>query len=235
MNYYSRYRRILEVKAMDKARKQYAASHRVMAELDRFIEDFKSTHEDFGLRHFKHFSLQHYSYQKHISEFCKLIVSVQQREDLMPVKKAQFKEMIKEYNLMMKEELFSDREVNFPHNMGWGFIGKGEARYDDLKINWKETNARKKMIYHLNEHTDGYWFGMRWERPRNVPFMRFLLTKLVRDELSQCIRDGLRFSRYYSAYSMASQGFRKPRQQKRDAIHQRPDSYSPVVPEDTFG
>lgn len=204
MNYYSRYRRELEVQAIEKARKKYAASHRVMAEIDKFIEEFKNTHEDFGLTRFKHYNTQHYNYKKHIIEFVKLVRSIQKKEDLMPVSFKQFTEMIIEYNLMIKEELYADKEVDFPSNMGWAFIGKGKIDYDHLRIDWKNTMKYGKNVYHMYDETDGYWFGFRWEKPKGCKYLNLKLMDHNKSELARKINDGLRFSRNYDMYTRAS-------------------------------
>ena len=59
------------------------------------------------------------------------------------------------------------KEFKMPYRLGTLRIKKKKMNYskkNKLKINWLETNKHKKVIYHLNDHTDGFNYRWFWSK-----------------------------------------------------------------------
>lgn len=96
---------------------------------------------------------------------------------------------------------------------------KQKLKYDDngkivkseLPVNWKETKElwikdskareKKTLIYHLNDHTDGYRYRLTY-RYHNPPFKAFYrysfrASRILNRTLSSYLQDPFRTSDYY--------------------------------------
>ena len=84
-------------------------------------------------------------------------------------------------------EYFLDHggNIKFPCNCGTLDITSRETPYGDasrMPIDWKSTNERGKIIYHLNEHTNGKRFKIIWDKP-NIKHGDYYMFKIKRDWL----------------------------------------------------
>jgi hypothetical protein len=97
---------------------------------------------------------------------CTLIDSYKIYEDFYKVGYKKYREICEEFNKrIINKILLKATEFKMPYRLGTLRIKKKKMNYSEkqrnkLKINWKATNKNKKVIYHLNDHTNG--FNYRW-------------------------------------------------------------------------
>ena len=83
-----------------------------------------------------------------------------------------------------------------PHRLGSLRILKKEMNYsagkNKLKINWQETNKHKKVVYHLNDHTDGFNYRWFWSKKnaivKNKTIYSFQATRTNKKKISFFIK-----------------------------------------------
>jgi hypothetical protein len=57
------------------------------------------------------------------------------------------------------------RMFHMPFAMGDAYIEKVKLDYNNkLPINWELTSKAGKVIYHFNEHSDGYKYILKWNK-----------------------------------------------------------------------
>jgi hypothetical protein len=89
--------------------------------------------------------------------------------------------LIKEYLSMLMGRILDSDTVELPHNLGRLRIRKEPIKYykvnkgriNCLKIDYEKFNSlkkegKKKLVFHLNEHSEGCEFKFYWERPKFV-------------------------------------------------------------------
>lgn len=88
-----------------------------------------------------------------------------------------WKNIIYTYNEMFKLHILETGErIKFPMGLGELSIIKKKRKsrkgpnneYNNLPIDWAKTKLKGKTIYHLNHHTDGYFFGWIWFKSRAI-------------------------------------------------------------------
>ena len=59
---------------------------------------------------------------------------------------------------------------HMPYRLGKFFVLKEKIDLDRLAqaIDWEKTNKYGKIIYHLNEHTNGYKYSYQWEKKKSA-------------------------------------------------------------------
>jgi hypothetical protein len=81
-----------------------------------------------------------------------------------------FKEYTKINNLFWKEVSHSivdeGRTFHMPYNVGDTYVRKEKIDYnkDRLPIDWQLTTQTGKVIYNLNEHSEGYKYELKWNK-----------------------------------------------------------------------
>lgn len=101
------------------------------------------------------------------NNFCKKYPSISLSFD-------EWKTIIYGFNESFKEYLLETGDkARFPYGVGEMAINKkkrkpivtfnGKDRVN-LPVDWKKTKAKGKVIYLMNHHTDGYFFGWKWFR-----------------------------------------------------------------------
>ena len=90
--------------------------------------------------------------------------------------------------------LYESGAFKMPYGLGTVIIGKYKPKtYNrkSLSIDYKSTKLYDKLIYHLNEHSDGYKFRMHWSKiPVTFPDMyryQLSLTRSNKRELAKLI------------------------------------------------
>ena len=66
-------------------------------------------------------------------------------------------------------------------------------KLNNKAIDWAATNKYGKVIYHLNEHTDGYKYSFQWDKQTNLPnlfFYRLVQTRNNKRRLAKLIKSG---------------------------------------------
>jgi len=126
---------------------------------------------------------------------------------------SEFKELIKKFHqFTMNEVVEKGKEVKLPSNMGSLCVrgNKWKVKYDkngkptNLPVDWKSTKAYwkrnedarklKKLIYYLNDESDGYIYSLTWNRrgikTNNAWFYSFKSAVNHRKKLSRLAKTG---------------------------------------------
>ena len=90
-----------------------------------------------------------------------------------------------------------NRTFRMPFRLGEFFILKEKIDLNKLNsraIDWEKTNRYGKIIYHLNEHTDGYKYSYQWDKKDtklpNLYFYRLVPTRTNKRRLARLIKSG---------------------------------------------
>jgi len=113
----------------------------------------------------------------------------------------------KEYSriafLFFKEillHLLDGGEVKFPGGLGLFKIVKKPRRFDNLRVDWKstkdmweknpKTKENKKLVYHLNDHTRGYYYRFFWSKGivTNISAYSFVPVRKAQRDLASRIK-----------------------------------------------
>ena len=71
------------------------------------------------------------------------------------------------------------RQFHMPFNVGDTYVEKSKLDYNNrLPIDWELTTRTGKVIYNLNEHSDGYKYELKWNKKVCV-FINNYLYRLV--------------------------------------------------------
>ena len=111
------------------------------------------------------------SKEKQVS--CTLVQSYKEYDDYYKVGYKKYRSICEDFNkLIIDEILLKAKEFKMPYRLGSLRILKKEMNYsvgkNKLKINWFETNKNKKVIYHLNDHTDGFNYRWFWSKKKAI-------------------------------------------------------------------
>ena len=115
-----------------------------------------------------------------------------------------YKKVCKEFN----KEIFTDIiEDNLPFKMpcrlGVLRVKKSKMNYKDknkLKVDWKTSKEANKIVYHLNDHTNGYKFRFWWEKRgpiKNLSVYSFTPIREYKRLLSSILKDKNRTIDYF--------------------------------------
>lgn len=96
-----------------------------------------------------------------------------------------FKAVLTEFNRTVRDLLLEGSGAfKMPHKMGLLCIGKYKPKHYNskgLSIDFKTTRELGKVIYHLNEHSNGYKYRLFWSKPHPNPFPMYKYeAKMVR-------------------------------------------------------
>jgi hypothetical protein len=95
--------------------------------------------------------------------------------------------------------LLDGNECKLPAGLGLFKIVKKKRELTKLRPDWKATKelwaksadakAAKKIVYHLNEHTKGYYYKFYWKKGRvsNVSVYSFIPVRSAKRSLASCI------------------------------------------------
>jgi len=84
-------------------------------------------------------------------------------------------------------------EVKLPCNMGTVSIKKSklDVKFNKLKIDWATTNKIGKIVYHLNEHRNGYKYRIYWKKGKvlNSKYYAFIPTRTFKRSLAYILNN----------------------------------------------
>ena len=100
---------------------------------------------------------------------CTLVQAYKEYDDFYNVGYKKYRRVCEEFNkLIIDGILLKAKEFKMPYRLGTLRILKKEMNYsagkNKLKIDWKATNENGKVIYHLNDHTDGFNYRWFWSK-----------------------------------------------------------------------
>jgi len=104
---------------------------------------------------------------------CTLVNAYQEYDDFYNVGYKKYRAICESFNKKLIDQiLLNAKEFKMPNRLGSLRILKKEMNYsvgkNKLKIDWKETNMQKKVIYHLNDHTDGFNYRWFWSKKNAI-------------------------------------------------------------------
>jgi hypothetical protein len=76
----------------------------------------------------------------------------------------EFAKVVDMYADLIGEDLLDGKQVLLPKRFGKISLVRKEQNIDRLRIDWKATKEHGSLMYHLNEHTDGWYVRSRWDR-----------------------------------------------------------------------
>jgi hypothetical protein len=89
-----------------------------------------------------------------------------------------YRSVIYAINEALAKRVLENEIVKLPNRCGYLFPYKYKKSRDTkvingktvitLPINWKETKAQGRKIYHMNYHSDGYIYKIMWRRNRTT-------------------------------------------------------------------
>lgn len=96
-----------------------------------------------------------------------------------------FKAVLTEFNRTVRDILLEQSGAfKMPHGLGLLCIGKYKPKHYNskgLSIDFKTTRELGKIVYHLNEHSNGYKYRLFWSKPHPNPFPMYKYeAKLIR-------------------------------------------------------
>ena len=104
---------------------------------------------------------------------CTLKQAYEGYDDFYKVGYKKYRDICEDFNKMIIDEiLLQAKEFKLPYRLGSLRILKKEMNYsvskNKLKIDWKETNKQGKVIYHLNDHTNGFNYRWLWSKKKAI-------------------------------------------------------------------
>lgn len=108
-----------------------------------------------------------------------------------------FRDIILDYYLYIQEEVIENgNEIKLPCNLGTISIRKKRSEYWNGKgcsIDYKATKENNKLIYYINEHSDGYKFRLYWSKLKcnisNGMKYMLILSRSNKRRLAQIIKN----------------------------------------------
>jgi hypothetical protein len=133
----------------------------------------------------------------------KLTYSIYDFYDSLPIKEKISKELyisiMKEFFSLLTTKVIVDRKrIKLPYNLDIHRIKKGRLKNQIRpRIDFNKTKQLKQTIYHLNNHSFGFYYRWYWEKShiplKNKNFYKFELTKknnlLLAKEIFRCNKD----------------------------------------------
>jgi hypothetical protein len=128
---------------------------------------------------------------------CTLVQAYKEYDDFYDVGYKKYRSICENFNkLIIDEILLKAKEFKMPHRLGSLRILKKEMNYsagkNKLKINWQETNKHKKVVYHLNDHTDGFNYRWFWSKKnaivKNKTIYSFQATRTNKRRLASLLK-----------------------------------------------
>jgi hypothetical protein len=104
------------------------------------------------------------------------------------------------FNKRISEKILkSAEEFQLPYRLGTIRVKKKKMSFKDkkrLKIDWQETKKLGSVVYHMNDHTDNYRYGWKWDKSnaivKNKKVYSFMPTRNNKRTLAALLKD--RFS-----------------------------------------
>lgn len=96
-----------------------------------------------------------------------------------------FKRVLDRFNRIVRESILDGSQpFKMPYGLGLICIGKYKPKHyngKSLSIDYKSSKEEGKIIYHLNEHSNGYKYRLFWSKtPQTFPARYRYEAKLVR-------------------------------------------------------
>jgi hypothetical protein len=104
-------------------------------------------------------------YTMTIKDFYKEYSSLNKSKDrdVIPYKK--YKKLIEAFFLSVSRRMIVEN-FNFmmPYSLGSIYVNAFKPRFEDRMVDWNTSKKVGKIVKHLNTHTFGYCFKIRWDK-----------------------------------------------------------------------
>lgn len=108
-----------------------------------------------------------------------------------------YKQILIDYFKFLRDEVIENsKEIRLPCRLGYlSIIKKKPKTYTSgsLRVDYHATKQYGKVIYHLNEHSDGYKYRAYWSKKdsllTNKTKYQFVLTRYNKRRLAQIIKN----------------------------------------------
>jgi hypothetical protein len=105
----------------------------------------------------------------------------------------EFRSVLKDYIRIVFDNIFDGNIYYMPFGFGPLYVNKRKVIPGKrLSPNWSETKKYGKLIFHLNEHSNGYKYSFKWDkggcRFRNGKFYRLEMARCKKRELAKSIK-----------------------------------------------
>lgn len=105
-----------------------------------------------------------------------------------------FRDIIYEYNEYVTKEILNGSIFFMPHGLGSLYVirKKFKPAIARLAPNWELSLKYNKIIYHLNEHSNGYRYNFKWDKKacrfRNYSMYRLTMIRGIKRLLAKYIK-----------------------------------------------
>jgi hypothetical protein len=114
-------------------------------------------------------------------------------DNIYKVSKDVYRNICIEFNEMLIDHIILDSgEIELPCRLGSLRIKKIKSKNRKM-VDWKLTKEYGKLIYHLNMHTDGYYYKWHWKKKSalftNKSVYSFVPLRRHKREVAQLLKD----------------------------------------------
>ena len=132
-----------------------------------------------------------------IKDFYKYYLSYAKDGKVYQIDYTTYRKIITDYFMFIRDEILEkSREFKMPCRLGSLFIMKRKPlKWDSgsLRIDYKTSKDLGKVVYHLNEHSDGYKYRFCWSKVKSlVPYKikyQLIVTRHNKRRLAQIIKN----------------------------------------------
>lgn len=125
---------------------------------------------------------------------------------LIVTDKKQYKNIIKDMIILIVKKLLSNPDsLSLPglglfkiEKIKMGF--KALAAKKKLKIDYKKSKEAKQIVYHLNEHSNGYYYAIKWYRNTKQNKFLFYYNLRVQQKVKKNLGKQIKTSQYTDFY-----------------------------------
>jgi hypothetical protein len=104
------------------------------------------------------------------------------------ISRLEFRTILKDYITIVFKEIFNGNMYYMPYGFGPLYVNKRKVIPGKrLSPNWEETKKYGKLIFHLNEHSNGFKYSFKWDKGN----CRFKNNRLYRLEMARCNKRAL--------------------------------------------
>jgi hypothetical protein len=123
--------------------------------------------------------------------------------DIYKVSAKEYRDICKSFNDLLVDEVLTGRAVKLPHSVGmlWGKKFKMNWNKPPIDLNESKKTGWKQIIYHLNEHSDGWCAMWKWSKRNNLitnlQYYSFFPTWTNSNKMSKILKEEGGYRRFF--------------------------------------
>lgn len=131
-----------------------------------------------------------------VIDFYEYYIADKQENDLYYVTYKEYRKIISDYFKQVLENMYKGYTFYIPFGLGKTYIIKKKIgiEVDSLTPDWNLTNKYGKLVYHLNEHSNGYRYNFKWDKSacknKGHQLYRLVFTRGNKRQLAEYIKTG---------------------------------------------